>query len=70
MRRGRGNGAPHSSGEAEEERVLLAQGRYWEIGLARDTVSLRLLREAPLEAPLELDVHVRCWARLRHRFTS
>ncbi|MEE2665939.1 MAG: hypothetical protein VX681_17640 [Myxococcota bacterium] len=46
--------------------MLLAQGRFWEIRLARDEVSIALLREAQSEALPELEVSVPLdrWNRL------
>ncbi len=46
--------------------MLLAQGRFWEVRLARESVSIELLREAQSEAlpGLEVEIPLDRWNRL------
>ena len=46
--------------------MLLAQGRFWEVRLARDSVSIALLREALSDAlpGLEIEIPLDRWNRL------
>lgn len=46
--------------------MLLAQGRFWEVRLARESVSIELLREAQSDAlpGLEVEVPLDRWNRL------